>query len=133
MDTEPLEAQTTQATEPSEARRTRLAKNQSLFRAVNDQIEYMARAQSTVLPLRVLCECADPDCDAHVELTQGEYEAVRQNPTQFFVLPAHVFPEFETIVERRGHYVIVEKFGPPPQSQNRSTRRDRALPTLSRT
>ena len=42
MDTEPLEAQTTQATEPSEARRTRLAKNQSLFRAVNDQIEYMA-------------------------------------------------------------------------------------------
>ena len=132
MDTEPLEAQTTQATEPSEARRTRLAKNQSLFRAVNDQIEYMARAQSTVLPLRVLCECADPDCDAHVELTQGEYEGVRQNPTQFLVLPAHVFPEFETIVERRGHYVIVEKFGSPPQSQKRSTRRDRALPAFSR-
>ena len=99
MDTEPLEAQATQPTEPLEARRIRLAKNQSLFRAVNDRIDYMARAQSAVLPLRVLCECADPGCDAHVELTQGEYEAVRQNPTQFFVLPAHVFPELETIVE----------------------------------
>jgi hypothetical protein len=133
MDTEPLEAQATGATEPSEGRRIRLGKNQSLFRAVNDQIDYMARAQSTVLPFRVLCECADPDCDAQVELTQGEYEAVRQHPTKFFVLPAHVFPELETIVDRRGHYVIVEKFRPPPQSQNRSTRRDRALPAFSRT
>ena len=132
MDTERLEAQATQPTEPLEARRTRLAKNQALFRAVNDRIDYMARAQSAVLPLRVLCECADPDCDAHVELTQGEYEAVRQTPSQFFVLPAHVFPELETIVERRGHYVIVEKFGSPPQSHKRSTRRDRALPAFSR-
>jgi len=132
MTTEPLETKATQSIEPAEARRIRLGKNQSLFRAVNDQIEYMARAQSTILPLRVLCECADPDCDAHVELTQGEYEAVRQNPAQFFVLPAHVFPEVETIVERRGHYVIVEKFGSPPQSHKRSTRRDRALPAFSR-
>ena len=132
MDTEPLKALATRATEPFDARRIRLAKNQSLFRAVNDQIEYVARAQSTVPPILILCECADPDCDAHVELTQGEYEAVRQNPTQFLVLPAHVFPEFETIVETRGHYVIVEKFGSPPQSQKRSTRRDRALPAFSR-
>ena len=87
MDTEPLNAPATRATEPFDARRIRLAKNQSLFRAVNDQIEYVARAQSTILPIRVLCECADPDCDAHVELTQGEYEGVRQNPTQFLVLP----------------------------------------------
>ena len=110
MATEPLEAQAPQGAEPFEARQIRLARNQSLFRAVNDQIEYFARARATVLPFQVLCECADPDCDAQVELTQGEYEAVRQNPTQFFVLPDHVFPEFETIVERRGHYVIVEKF-----------------------
>ena len=132
MTTEPLDAQATHVTEPFEARRIRLAKNQSLFRAVNDQIEYMARAQSTILPLRVLCECADPDCDAHVELTQGEYEAVRQNPAQFFVLPAHVFPEVETIVERRGHYVIVEMLGSPPQTHKLSTRRYRDWPAFSR-
>lgn len=109
MATEPLDAP--QVIEPLQARHVRFAKNQSLFSSVNDQIEYMARARSTVLPFRVLCECADPDCGAHVELTQGEYEAVRQRPTQFFVLRDHVFPEFETIVESRGRYVIVEKLG----------------------
>ena len=71
----------------------------------------MAKAQSTVLPLDLLCECADPNCDAYIELTQGEYEAVRRNPTRFFVLPDHVFPEVETIVDDRGRYVVVEKFG----------------------
>ena len=99
------------ATDPLEARQVRLAKNQALFRAVNDQIDYMAQEQSTVLPLQLLCECADPNCDVYIELTQGEYEAVRRRPTHFFVLPDHVFREVETIVDDRGHYVIVEKFG----------------------
>ena len=96
---------------PLEAREARLVTNQALFRAVNDQIDYMAKAQSTVLPLDCLCECADPDCDAYIELTQGEYEAVRQTPTHFLVLTDHVFPEMEVVVADRGHYVIVEKFG----------------------
>ena len=99
------------ATDPLEARQVRLAKNQALFRAVNDQIDFMAQEQSTVLPLNFLCECADSDCDHYIELTQGEYEAVRQSPTHFFVLPDHVFPEVETIADDRGRYVVVEKFG----------------------
>ena len=99
------------ATDPLEARQVRLAKNQALFRAVNDQIDYMAQERSMVLPLNFLCECADSDCDHHIELTQGEYEAVRQSPTHFFVLPDHVFPEVETIADDRGRYVVVEKFG----------------------
>ena len=99
------------ATDSLEARQIRLGKNQALFRAVNSEIDDMAKEQSTVLPLNFLCECADPDCDAYIELTQGEYEAVRSNPTRFFVLPDHVFPEVETTVDDRGRYVVVEKFG----------------------
>jgi hypothetical protein len=99
------------ATDPLEARQARLGKNQALFRSVNEQIEYIAKEQTTVIPLDFLCECADPDCDTYIGLTQGEYEAIRQNPTRFFVLPDHVFPEVETIVDDRGRYVIVEKFG----------------------
>lgn len=99
------------ATDPPEARQVRLGKNQSLFRAVNNQIDYIGQAQSTVLPIDFLCECADPDCDTYIELTQGEYEAVRKNPTHFFVLPGHVYPEVENVVDDRGHYVVVEKFG----------------------
>ena len=99
------------ATDPLEARQVRLGKNQALFRAVNDQLENIAEAQTTVLPLNFLCECADTDCDTYIELSRSEYEAVRQNPIHFFVLPDHVFPEVETIVDDRGGYVIVEKFG----------------------
>ena len=92
------------ATDSLEARQIRLGKNQALFRAVNSEIDDMAKEQSTVLPLNFLCECADPDCDAYIELTQGEYEAVRRNPTRFFVLPDHVVPEVETTVDDRGRF-----------------------------
>ena len=51
------------------------------------------------------------DCGTYIELAQGEYETIRRAPTHFFVLPDHVFPEVETIVDDRGRYVVVEKFG----------------------
>ena len=83
------------ATDTLEARQARLGRNQALFRAVNDQIDYIGQEQTTVSPLNFLCECADPNCDAYIELTQGEYEAVRRDPTHFFVLPDHVYAEVE--------------------------------------
>lgn len=94
-----------------EARQSRLGKNQALFRSVNEEIENIAEEQTAPGPLSFLCECADPACGAYIELPYGEYEAIRQNPTHFFVLPDHVFPEVETIVDDRGRYVVVEKFG----------------------
>jgi len=99
------------ATDSLEARQFRLGKNQALFRAVNEEIDYIGQEQTTVLPLNFLCECADPNCDVYIELTQGEYEAIRKSPTRFVVLPDHVFPEVETIVDDRDRYVVVEKFG----------------------
>ena len=99
------------ATDQLDARQARLGKNQALFRAVNGEIENIAQNHSADLPLDFLCECANPACDAYIELTRGEYEAVRENPTHFFVLPGHVFPEVESIAAYRGGYVVVEKFG----------------------
>jgi hypothetical protein len=99
------------ATDSLETRQIRLGKNQALFRAVNGQIEQIAEGNATVSPINFLCECASPDCGAYIELAQGEYEAIRQDPTHFFVLPDHVFPEVETILDDRGRYVVVEKFG----------------------
>ena len=100
------------ATDSLEACQVRLGKNQALFRAVNEQIEHIAGEQA-VYPVRisVLYECARPDCGAYLELTRGEYEAIRRDPTHFFVPPDHVFPEVETIVDDRGRYVVIEKFG----------------------
>jgi len=99
------------ASDSLEARQVRLGKNQALFRAVNQEIEHIAEAQTTARPLSFLCECASPACGAYIELAQGEYESIRQNPTHFFVLPEHVFPEVETIIDNRDCYVVVEKFG----------------------
>ncbi len=94
-----------------EARQTRLAKNQSLFRAVNEQVEQLASKHTVGDPLDVLCECANLDCAGRIEITRAVYEAVRQDDTRFFVLPGHIFSEVERIVEETGRYVVVEKTG----------------------
>lgn len=99
------------ATESLDARQAQLAKNQALFRAVNEEVENIAENQTVAGPVSFICECAMPDCGSPVELALGEYEAIRSNSTHFFVLPDHIFPEVEKVVDDRGRYVVVEKFG----------------------
>jgi hypothetical protein len=94
-----------------EARQARLGKNQSHFRSVNERVEKISEQQTTHGPVVFICECANPECGASIELMLGEYEAIRQDPTHFFVLPGHVFSEVESVVDDRGRYVVVEKFG----------------------
>ena len=57
------------------------------------------------------CECANADCTFQVSLTSAEYENVRADPTQFFVLPLHFTPEVETVVSENKGYWIVRKTG----------------------
>jgi hypothetical protein len=97
--------------ESLEARQIRLAKNQSLFRAVNERVEKISAQQPSDGPISFVCECAKPDCGNRIELEQGEYEAIRADPTHFFVLPDHVFPEAEIVIDDRDRYVVVEKIG----------------------
>ena len=99
------------STDSSEVRQVRLAQNQSLFRAVNERVETVAGQFAATAPLSFICECAYTDCGRHIELTREEYEAIRANATHFFVLPDHVFPEVEAVLEDRGAYVVVEKLG----------------------
>jgi hypothetical protein len=42
-------------------------------------------------------------------MTLAEYEAIRAEPTRFFVVPGHERPEIESVVERHGAYLVVEK------------------------
>jgi|SRR5215213_4256904 len=94
-----------------DARQARLGRNQVLFRSVNEQVETLSGTRTTASPVSFLCECANLDCGSLIDLSLAEYEAIRQNSTQFFVLSDHVFPEVETVTDDRGTYVIVEKFG----------------------
>lgn len=98
--------------DPQTARDDRAARNEALFRRVNERLEEVNEAFHTVVDdAEFVCECASIDCVERIELPLAEYEAVRSVPTQFVVKPTHVLPESEQIVEERGEYTIVEKVG----------------------
>ncbi|HZS30155.1 MAG TPA: hypothetical protein VFA37_02740 [Gaiellaceae bacterium] len=95
-----------------DARETRLAQNESLFRSVNEQIEQAARrgpADGHVYEF--LCECSNADCTLLLPLTVPQYEAVRRDPARFIVAPGHELPEIEEVVSRHPGYQVVVKKG----------------------
>ena len=95
-----------------EQRRIRAAKNQSLFREVNEQLEGLAEAfQFISETANFCCECADVECVGTLPLSMTEYEALRADPNQFAVLPGHVYPEVERVVTENERYVVVAKIG----------------------
>jgi len=93
-------------------RASRAARNQSLFRDVNERVrEINGGLDSPWSRDEWLCECADNGCTARIGLTIQEYERVRDDPTHFIVAPDHVFPEVERVIERQENYWVVEKLG----------------------
>jgi hypothetical protein len=44
-------------------------------------------------------------------MTAAEYARVRSSPERFVVVPGHVLPEVEHVVERTDAYEVVEKIG----------------------
>ena len=94
------------------ARVDRAARNEALFRRVNERLEEVNEAFNTVVDdAEFVCECASIDCVERIELTLVEYEALRSVPTHFVVKHGHVMPESERVVEDRGDYLVVEKVG----------------------
>ena len=87
----------------------RLAKNEILFRAVNERLDELGEAAPWSKTTDYLCECSDTSCIAIVELTQDEYERVRSRPTVFVVVPGHQQPEIEKVIEENEGFLLVEK------------------------
>ena len=86
----------------------RLARNQMLFRNVNERID----AVPARLDLRLyLCECSREDCVEQLDVTHDEYEDLRTHPTHFVVRPGHHFPEIERVVVQNDRFAVVEKVG----------------------
>jgi hypothetical protein len=102
-------------------RESRAARNEDLFRRLNERLHALsARAHrppdataTGEAPERFVCECAKTDCSVVVELTAGEYAAVRATGRRFLVYPddSHTSPELEEIVERHDGYWVVQKHG----------------------
>lgn len=91
----------------------RAARNQSLYREVNERVEALNQAFDELLDAGStwICECADTSCTEPMKFTPAEYEALRAHPNRFAVLPEHVYPDVERVVEDRDGYVVVEKLG----------------------
>ncbi len=94
-----------------EDRQARLAKNESLFRELNENIRGLAGRLGGNSPFEFICECSTSGCFERLSLTLGEYEQVRQDGTHFLLAEGHEDIEIEQVVGRHGRYVVAAKDG----------------------
>jgi hypothetical protein len=88
----------------------RVAKNEVLFREVNERIGQAAERAGFAGPMVFVCECGDADCAETIEVTLDEYEAARSQPTLFLIALDHEL-QSERLLERNERYAIAEKVG----------------------
>jgi hypothetical protein len=86
-----------------------VALTEAAFRIANERTAQWEERHSEGRSELYLCECAEKPCRERVELTREEYEAVRANPQHFLVVPGHVIPDLETVVESFANYQVIEK------------------------
>lgn len=88
-----------------------LARNQTIFREVNERVAEVAQGPLAGDPIRYefLCECSEIECAERLELTLGEYEALRTKPTWFVIAPGHEYPHIEQTVRQTDDHAIVQK------------------------
>jgi hypothetical protein len=95
-----------------EDRAERLARNEMLFRDLNEQVEFVATPlDDGSRTFEFFCECADVDCTIRMPMALGDYEDVRSDPTLFVVAPKHERPEVEEVIRRTETYQVVRKQG----------------------
>jgi hypothetical protein len=97
-----------------QGREERLARNQALFREVNERVIEIRQAHElSDLETNWVCECADQGCLERIALAPSEYESIRREPTRFLVAPGeeHVVPEIDRVVDKTDRYWVVEKAG----------------------
>ncbi len=86
-----------------------LARNESLFRDVNESIERGQWPGDEDAPVAFRCECARLGCNELIMLTPRQYEQIRSSPRRFLVVPGHEEPELESVVATGAGYTVVEK------------------------
>lgn len=91
----------------------RQARNEALFREVNERIAQLgerAQAKSPDGTVDFLCECGEEGgCGQRVRVPTEVYERVRSQDDRFVVRPGHETPEIEHAVEWSDTYVVVDK------------------------
>lgn len=94
----------------NEERELRAARNQALFRAVNEKIMELNEMWGEG-PVSVACECSRLECVDLLEIPPDAYRAVRESPRTFAVLLDHVEAGVERVVSTNDGYAVVEVLG----------------------
>jgi|RhiMetdeSRZDD1v2_1073273.scaffolds.fasta_scaffold3244220_1 hypothetical protein len=91
-------------------REIRAARNQAIFRAINEQIRAVNEAFGALTnTFSIACECYDARCIEMVEIEPATYEQTRAHPHRFVVRPGHVLGDIEHTVVETDEYAIVQK------------------------
>jgi hypothetical protein len=89
----------------------RAARNEEIFRDVNEKIDDGADQHRVKAPLPFHCECGRASCVRTIELPPAEYERVARERYRFLVIPGHEDEAIEDVIERHEGFFIVEKVG----------------------
>jgi hypothetical protein len=96
----------------NEEREIRAARNQALFRAVNEKMRELNDTFAEIVgTFSVACECSRLECVDLLEIPADAYRAVRESPRTFVVLSGHVEPGVERVVSNHDDYAVVEVLG----------------------
>ena len=108
-----------------DARQERLAKNEVLFREVNERVRAIATVHGHDAHVyEFFCECSNTDCTFQLRATLADYEAVRAHGARFLIAPDHALPEIEIVVERNDGWWVIEKQGEPGELAEQLDPRD---------
>jgi hypothetical protein len=89
----------------------RAARNEALFREVNENIARLDETHGDADGSVFVCECANPECTERLTVDADTYRRVREEPRWFLLVPGHEDAQLERVVERQPDYLIVEKTG----------------------
>jgi hypothetical protein len=87
------------------------ARDQVVFREVNERIAELTGLLDETGFNMFICECSNPGCAESLEITAGEYEAVRADGARFVIVNGHQTPEVARVVDGNGRFIVVERTG----------------------
>ena len=89
----------------------RQARNEALFREVNERVADVSNQVDGPGEIDFLCECADESCTEAITLRLADYESVRSDPRQFVIIEGHAVPTIERVVAEDDGHAVVRKTG----------------------
>ncbi|HZT90516.1 MAG TPA: hypothetical protein VFA05_00605 [Gaiellaceae bacterium] len=89
----------------------RAARNEEVFRAINEQIEQGVERHGIRGDARFHCECGRASCFEMLDISVAQYERVAAERYRFVTVPGHEDPRVERVVENHETWLAVEKIG----------------------